>query len=460
MSASLSQALAEFASSCPDAAIPAAARRIALTGIVDAVGVMIAGSAEAAPAILRRELGSGAREAHIAFGSQMTGAADAAWIGGTAAHALDYDDVSIQGHPSAVMAPALFAQAEAAGASGAELVSAYVVGFETWAELVLREPDQHHRKGWHPTGLFGVIGAAAACGRLIGLTAGQMLNALGLAASNSAGVMANFGSMAKPLHAGLAARNGLMAARLAKAGMAASPDALHHAQGLLSAVSPGGRVDLRSPVQAGTRWRLAEHGLAIKKYPTCLSTHRTLDGLIGLAAARDLRPEEVRSVRISMSARNATILLNHRPKTGLEAKFSAEFAAAAALLAGRLTLAELDDSFVARRDVQSLIERVAISMDERENPVTGYAPYDEITVEMADGSVLSTRVSTVRGSAGQPLGEAELRDKFCCCVSAHPAGLDGRLLFDRLAGLEDVGNVRTFVAGLVPPSLQLRAAAV
>jgi 2-methylcitrate dehydratase PrpD len=441
----LTRELASFVADCDPAAMPRQVRDIAIAGILDSIGVMIAGRSEPAPSILKQVLTGAAAEAHIAFGDDMASAADAAWIGATAAHALDYDDVSIQGHTSAVMVPALLAEAEATNASGADLVTAYVVGFEVWADLVLREPDQHHRKGWHPTGLFGVIGAAAACARLRRLTAAQVVNALGLAASQSAGVMANFGSMAKPFHAGRAAHGGLVAARLAQAGMTASPDALEHPQGLLSAASPNGRVDLARPVAAGDGWHLLRQGLSIKKYPTCLSTHRTLDGLIALAQQHALVPEQVESVQISMSARNATILRSHRPQTGLEAKFSAEFAAASALLKQRLTLAELDDAYVAGPDVQALLPRVSLSHDSREDPATGYAPYDEIIVRLRNGDEVSTRVSAIRGSAALPLSDDELFQKFAACLHTGGSRLQARRFFDELAGIERIADMAPFV---------------
>jgi 2-methylcitrate dehydratase PrpD len=227
--------------------------------------------------------------------------------------------------------------------------------------------------------------------------------------------------------------------------MTASPDALDHAQGLLAAVSPAGRVDRHGEAQVGARWRLVEQGLAIKRYPVCFSAHRTLDGLIALAAKHDLRADQVQRVRISMSARNAGILRNHRPSSGAQARFSAEFAAACALIARRLTTRELADDFVRRRDVRELIARVDVISDPREDPVTGYAPYDEITVEMTSGEVLSTRVDAIRGSLELPMTETELFEKFAGLLASAAAGFDSRRLFDRLSALDQIADCRRFV---------------
>src|SRR5688572_26215598 len=136
------------------------------------------------------------------FGETATSASEAALIMGVAAHALDYDDVALRGHPSAALVPAILACAQELGSSGAQMLDAYVAGYEVWAELVGREADMHHMKGWHPTNIFGAIGAAAACAVLRKLDARKAAYAVGLGASQSSGLMANFGSMAKPFHAG------------------------------------------------------------------------------------------------------------------------------------------------------------------------------------------------------------------------------------------------------------------
>src|SRR5690606_28418863 len=139
----------------------------------------------------------------------------------TAAHALDYDDVGLCGHPSAVLVPALLAEGERMQASGSQLLKAYLAGFETWAELISRDADQHHVKGWHPTAVFGTVGVAAAVACLRGLSQEDCIHALGIAASLAGGVVANFGSMTKPFHAGRASAAGIQAVDLAQAGMTA-----------------------------------------------------------------------------------------------------------------------------------------------------------------------------------------------------------------------------------------------
>lgn len=448
MSQGLTQDLAAFVAGVRHDDLDDDARAVVRMGFTDCVGVMIAGRDAPAPQLLARTLGpfSAEGEASVLFGPMRTRAADAAWVNGVAAHVLDFDDVALRGHPSCVLVPAILAEAEALGASGRDMVVAYAAGYETWAELFLRDPGQHHSKGWHPTGIFGAIGAAAACARLRGLGAEQTAHALALGATQSAGLMANFGSMAKSFHAGRSAHAGVIAAQLAAAGFTGSPDALEHPQGFLQAVSPAGECDTASPMAAGQRWQLPRSRLSVKKYPMCFATHRAIDGLLALQARSPVAPQEVEKITASLSRRNAAILRNHRPQTGLEAKFSMEFAMAAVLVAGRLTLLELTDAFVQRPDVQALMERVTVLPDDRYDPnpnANGYAIYDQVTVHTTAGAVhVGEQVNLIRGGPNIPLSAPELWDKFSTCAQAGGVGAPARALFDALMDLDHQPHAR------------------
>ena len=395
MDQSLTHALGAFIADLRFAAIPGEALSVVHTGVADTVATMIAGSVEDPPNILHAVLKPPTGDASLYLTGPRVPAPEAAWINGTAAHALDFDDVALRGHPSTVLVPAILAEGEAMRASGAQLATAYVAGYEVWAELAGRDPDQHHQKGWHPTGIFGPIGAAAACAALRGLDADKAATAIALGASHSAGLVANFGTMTKPYHAGRAAHAGVMAARLADAGFTASADALEHPLGFLAAVSPHARADRTSPANVGRAWQILKQGLSVKKYPLCYCTHRALDGMLDLIGTHKVVPEEVASITVSTSRRNTTILRNARPQTGLEAKFSMQFAMASAIVAGRAGLGELTDAFVRRADVQGLLAKVAVQPDDREDAVrSGVAPYDLVLLETRDGRRLEARVSS------------------------------------------------------------------
>jgi 2-methylcitrate dehydratase PrpD len=435
----LTEAIGAFVAGLTYEKIPAEAVRIARMGVIDCVGTMIAGRPEDAPQILRRTLGVGSGgDATLYFSDLRAPAPEAAWVNGTAAHALDYDDVALKGHPSTVLVPAILAEAEALGAKGDAMFTAYLAGYEAWAELAWREKGFHHVKGWHPTGIFGAIGAAAACASLRKLDAKRAAMAVALGASQSAGLMANFGTMTKPFHAGRSAHAGIMAARLAAAGFTAHLDALEHPQGFLAATSQHGDVDRAAEPSLGKTWRILTDGLSIKKYPACYCTHRAIDGAIKLFKDHPVKADDVKEIRVAISDRYATILRNHRPKTGLEAKFSMEFAVSSALVAHRVGLPELTDGFVTRADIQSLIERVQIDTTTQYDPDnSGAAPFDQVTVTLKSGATLKgPEVRRATGHAELPLSESELLEKFQGCLEAGGARKHATVLFDRLMTLE------------------------
>jgi 2-methylcitrate dehydratase PrpD len=437
----LTEALGNFVAEVSFERLPEAAVDVARLGFTDTIATMIAGAGEPAPQLLREGLAPAAGPASLYFTAERATAPEAAWINGTAGHALDYDDVALRGHPSTVLVPAILAEGERLDASGRDLVAAYVAGYEAWAELAWRDPGHHHRKGWHPTGIFGSIGAAAACAALRRLDGKRAAQALALGASQSGGIMANFGTMTKPFHAGRAAYAGVVSARLAELGFTASPDALEHPQGFLSAVSPEGKADRETPPKGlGSEWKITKQRIGIKKYPACYCTHRSLDAMLDLLKAHPLKPADIGHITVSLSSTHALILRNHLPQTGLEAKFSIEFAMAAAVVARRAGLAEYSDPFVRRPEVQELMRRVRIETNEDYDPdLPGGSRFDQVRVELADGGeIASEKVRRARGHAELPLSEADIYDKFRACLDAGGSRLAPEALFDRLRRLEKI----------------------
>lgn len=438
--AALTRELGAFVARAAAQGAPEEARRIAKTGFIDCIGTMIAGSGEEATRTLQSALSPlPAGESQLWFGKTRTSASEAALLNGVAAHVLDYDDVALRGHPSATLVPAIVSAARELGSSGAQMLDAYVAGYEVWAELVQRETDVHHMKGWHPTGIFGAIAASAACAVLRRLDAVRCSHALGLGASQSSGLMSNFGSMAKSFHAGRAAQSGLLAARLAAAGYTASPDAIEHPQGFLAAVSPKGNVDRESPVGAlGQTWQIVSKRLNVKKYPTCYYTHRSLDAVLDLLVKTPIDAADVERIDVAISRENAIVLRNHRPDTALAAKFSIEFAMAAAVVARKVGLAQLEDRFVRSAAVQRLFERVHVTPGETYDPDSpGSAITDQVAVVTTDGSRYeSAQVRYARGHAQLPLGETELRTKFIDCLDYGGYEGDAAALFERIHTME------------------------
>ncbi len=433
-----------FVSRLSLADVPGEALAVAKTGITDCFGVMIAGARDPVVALIDRELAgaNGNALASLIPSLEKRNIEHAALVNGAAAHVLDYDDVTLDGHPSAVLVPTVLAQGEALGATGADLLAAYAAGYEVWAELLVREPVPLHQKGWHPTAVRGVIASAAACAKLRSLSAEKCQTALAIAASMAGGLVANFGSLTKCFQVGRAAQSGVIAAKLADAGLTASADTLEHQSGFLATFSPNGQADLkRSFDPLHKEWHLASKGLNLKRYPICYATHRAIDAALDLATRHDLKPDDVERICVSTGEMQMLMLRNERPKTAFEAKFSMQFAMAASLVARSVGLAQLTNDFVARPDVQRLIPRVSITTTKETMNDSAFAPSESVEIRTLNGQVLASKsIVYAKGSMQRPLSRSELQDKFVDCL-----GSDFRIdakheLFDKLMNLERIAG--------------------
>jgi len=452
----LTQALAAYVAQPQFGSDYTRAAALARTGIVDAYAAAMAGVAEPvtriAQAYARKHAAQGGDLAPDWCGGGLLPVAQAAFVNGAASHALDYDDVALSGHPSTALAPAILAQAHAQGASGDDCLRAYIVGYEVWAELASRESDPYHIKGWHPTAVFGTVAATAAACHLRGLDAEVVARALAISASMASGLVANFGTMTKPMHSGRVGALAFEAVELAVLGLTAAADALEHHAGFLAAISPAGRVDRESPLRTGRPPRILATGLSIKKYPVCYSGHRIIDAAIDLATAADLDPAQVRRVTVGLGRPQISMLRNAAPVTALEAKFSAQFAVASALTRRKVGLAELDDDFVNEPGMHELYGKVEIEAVDKPDPEdSAFALYDTVAIETTDGRVLeSGEIRYARGHAHLPLSDADQRVKFLDCLDVwrrqggEQGGMpDAEVLYERLENLAQWDNVQT-----------------
>ena len=391
--------------------VPRAALDTARRGLVDYIGVLLAGSREQPAQTLLTALGpSRSTEARLFPSGVRVAAQDAALVNGVAGHVLDYDDVAIGGHPSAVLCPALLAEAEVLDATAADLLRGYIAGYETWATLWKASPVSLHARGWHPSGVFGPIAVAAACASLRRLDAATCSHAIALAAVQSGGLIANFGTSAKSFQVGRAAAAGIFAVRMAEAGFDASTTALEHESGFLTAYAGGSQ-----PVTGGfgdPDWFILTEGLDIKMYPMCYATHRLIDSALQLRQKRHFAPDQIAAVEVRIGQLQSTMLHSHQPKTSLEAKFSAEFAAASALIAGSVGMAQLDKDFVMRPEVQRLMAKTKRHIH-TEIAVPPFSPTDQASVTLTDGTVIDGEpVSDATGSRHKPPSQAEAKAKF------------------------------------------------
>lgn len=423
----VSERIARYAVSTPAESIPATAFEQAERGLLDTLAAILAGAREpvARNVATYVRADGGCAEATLIGHGEKAPVEGAALVNGTAAHALDYDDVSLSmiGHPSAPLLPAILAVAEARSLSGLELLAAYVIGMEIEAKTGRWIGRHHYTLGWHATATFGTLGAAAASSRLLGLDVERTQAALGIAASSASGVRANFGTMTKPLHAGLAASNGLRAARLAAAGVTASQAALDGPDGFSSAFL-GGQPPAGEFGELGEPLDLLTQGLSQKPYPCCYNTHRAVDAALEL---RDGIPntKDIDAIDVVISKRTMDPLIPNDcyPTTGLEAKFSLPYCVASALIDGGLAIGSFGDGSIQRDEVVALSQLVSVTEDS-----VGPAPgspdrWAKVTVRSKNGGPKTARVETARGDPARPLDWDDLvrkmRDSASGCLPAE-----------------------------------------
>ncbi|MBX9445179.1 MmgE/PrpD family protein [Dickeya chrysanthemi] len=338
---------------------------------------------------------------------------------GYAGHALDFDDFhsGFRGHPGTVILPALLALAgEQPAIAEEQFLTAYIIGVETAGRLGLAAGPRHYSLGYHNTATLGAIAAAAASCRLMNATTAQTANALGLAASQAAGLRAQFGSAMKPLHAGLAARAGLSAAQLALAGFHGNPDTVLEA--FLAAHGDGRHHDDALVTGWGAPWRMASPGLTFKRYPTCGGTHSAAEAAFLLREQWLTRsgrqpgdlPDAVDGITVMFPAGGDAAPFIRQAATGVEGRFSLEYVIAAALLEGELRLERFTEGPVDLR-IAALADKVSRRVDpnappDEQNPD---ARFHDVSMLMKDGSCFNARVSWQQTAAVKTDVAAKLR---------------------------------------------------
>jgi 2-methylcitrate dehydratase PrpD len=448
--------LAAYASGESFEKLPEAAVRGARRAILDTLGVTLAGAPETTARRVRALIAHrrSAAEATVAGTGLRASVEDAALANGTAGHALDYDDVqaSLSGHPSVPVLPAALALAERQRASGADLLTAFVVGVEIEAKLGRAMNPGLYEVGWHATSVLGVFGAAAAASRVLGLSAERTAHALAIAASMASGIKANFGTDGKPLHAGHAARSGVEAALLAEAGFTANPRALEHGDGFGSTYGAGGRPvwDLAT-AGLGAPHEVADPGIGVKRFPACASTHQALDATLDLVAEHRFGADAVEAVECAVHYMAPHQLIYDRARTGLEGKFSMPYCVSVALLDGAVGLAQFEEDRVRRADVQALMPRVRMIVHP-DQTTRDCLPtrFSEVTIRLRDGRRLERRVHLAKGQPQVPLTDSELTVKFRdCATRVMPAARADELLrlVQGIEGLADVSVLARALTG-------------
>ena len=424
--------------------VPPKAVETAKIAVRDCLGVALAGSqeedAKICAQIARQE---NAKEETTVIGQGFkTSALQGAFANGTAAHALDFDhSFTIMGQPTAPIIPAIFALGEALGASGRQVLEAYVVGYEVTGKLAHSLRDSAH-DGWHAPSTLGSFGAAAACGKLLGLGAPQVEMALGIAASMAGGIVANFGTMTKPLHVGLGARNGVLAAKLAAGGYTANGKAIESGFGFYQVLHQGTAIHEQPIEELGRSYALLTDGLRIKPYPCGGLTHQVIDAVLDFRKQHGLTAEMIDRVDVDVVKHTFERIVFRVPQTGIQGKFCMPYLVARAIIDGKVGLDIFTDSAVRDQNVLKLAERVQMNLDNNLKKTDAAGRPCRVTMRLKNGQTYSREAQHAKGGPEFPLSEDELRSKFFdCAKEAIPAESAQRAL-EHIQRLETLDSVR------------------
>jgi 2-methylcitrate dehydratase PrpD len=389
-------------------AIPPDVRHEAHRALLNYVGCAIGGSREPAVDMTIRALApyAGKPTARVLGRLERLDPLHVALMNGISSHVHDYDDTTPKNyiHPTSPVASALFAYACAEHVTGEQFLLAFVLGFEAESRVGNAVYPAHYDVGWHITGTAGVFGAAAAIGKLLGLPHQNMVWALGLAATQAAGLREMFGSMGKAFHPGRSAQNGYVAALLAREGFTGSDTGIEGPRGF--APVQAAKYDLAKVTnRLGVDFDLREN--TYKPFPCGIVIHPTIDACSQIFRSRAIKPRDIAAVRLQVAPLVLDLCNKKHIQVGLEGKFSVFHAAAIGLVRGKAGLGEFSDETVNDPDVKAVRERVTAIADPSvaEDAV-------RVEVELTSGERIEKQVDHAIGNLGRPMTDAELEEKF------------------------------------------------
>ncbi|MEX0805627.1 MAG: MmgE/PrpD family protein [Candidatus Binatia bacterium] len=435
--------IAQFVAGADYETIPPKALGNAKTAVLDCLGVALAGSqeqcAQICAQIARQE---DSREESTLYGQGFKSSAlQAAFANGTAAHAMDFDhSFTLMGQPTAPIIPALFSLGESLGASGRQILEAYVAGFETTAKLVFALRDWP-QDGWHAPGTFGSFGAAAACAKLLRLDPSQVQMALGITASMAGGVVCNFGTMSKPIHVGLGARNGVLAAKLAQSGYTANAAGIEAANGFCETFYRMAPSD--APIrELGESYALVSDGIRIKPYPCGGLTHQAIDAVLEFRAKHGLTAARVESIDVDVMQHTYNRIAFRVPETGIQGKFCMGYLLARAIIDGKVSLDMFTDSAVRDANVLKLAEKIHMRLDKSLKAINEGSRPCRVTVRLKDGQTYSREVQHAKGGPEVPMTTEELKAKFTECARQALDESSTRRALETIERLETLQDIR------------------
>lgn len=432
------------------ASIPAEVVRRAKEAMLDTFGVTLAGCRSDSADILNDyvDFVGGSEQSRILGRGRRNSAPNAALVNAATGHVLDFDDVSWSciGHPAVVTVFPALALGEVRYASGRELLTAFVAGYEVMSCLGKGLVPKFNERGWHSTATLGCFGAAASAAKILGCDVKETAMALGMAASLAAGVKGNMGTMTKHLQVGRAASAGVTAALLAKKGFTSSGKAIEGKDGFLRVFNGACDVEVMER-SFGAPFDLVDGGAIFKKWPSCYSTHTCIEAVTALAEEHDIRPDQVTRIAIGATPLVVDVLFYDDPRTGFEAKFSDHFSAAVSIARRKASIAEFSDEVVNDPVIRGLMKKVELSVD-TDLAREGYAlssaegpTRTRVRITLADGRSLFREVAIAKGAPQRRLSHAELIGKYADCAGPvlGKEGVDRTM--DRILNMENLDSI-------------------
>jgi len=407
----VSESLARWIAALSFDRLPADVVRMARRCLLDTVGCALQGSTTPEAALFRKVREDLGGSGPCTVWGMPGGAAPqaAALLNGPHAHLRELDDVGGGGHAGACQVPAVIGAAELAGADGKAVLLGLVAGHEIASRLSdAASYDTMTLHGWHTTGVYGALGAAAAAARVMALDGPGTAHALGLAGSYVGGTWAFMadGAMSKRVHPGRSAETGLTAALLARRGVTGPREVLDAAWGGLFETYVPGKADALAPLKdLGEGFRILRKG--VKPYPVCWGINSAADSMLALRAEHGLTADAIRRVRVVLSEMSRRMIGTQRVDTVLDAQMSLAYALGWIILRGRLTLDEFTPEALCDPAVRSLMTKIDLEVDP-----AAHGERQTVEIETTDGRRLASRVEIPRGHWDAPLTDAELREKF------------------------------------------------
>ena len=443
--------------------IPREAVEKAKRTALDCVGAALAGVGEAVSQAITgyvTKLG-GPPQASVLGAGLKVSVPDAALANGCIAHALDYDDCGVKiGHPSVLVLPAVLSLGEHLGASGQDILVAYIVGLEVEGKLALHAEFKLMQSRLNHQSWYGSVGAAAACAKLLRLDVGRSRMALGIAANFACGLSANHGSMAGAMAAGNACRNGVIAALMAKEGVTANPEIIEAKNGFYDTLVGRDHYDAQRVGESlGNPFYIESPGIGLKKYPSCYHTHRALDGVFQLLGEHRLNHKDIAEIDVGTSDRAMRVLAFSEPETPYQAKYSMPYCIAAAVVDHQVTLDTFTSDKMGDRDIIEARKTVHLSFPNLPiwpgladvGPDTEFVG-NPVTVRTLDGRSYNARVDIPRGDPALPLSDDELLAKYRDCARTQLRPDETEHSVGLIFGLERVADIGTVLTSLSSPS--------